>query len=144
MNTHPRIEMEGNHPTINGTKVLIHRINHLQEIIADPRFIVNDRNLYGEVQSHFMYGCLLCDHIWDLQYGYCPEWLPFILDTLGFEQRDGKRSRSSEDDDDKNKKANLNKTPTEVELLNETYADVVLQPMNEEEILKEDEEVEED
>ena len=137
INVHPRIEMEGSHPTVDGTKELLTRINNVQEIIEDPRYMVNERNLYGEVSSHFLYGCLLCDRIWDIQFGYCVECLPMILNHVGFDEQNATNKRDREDSDDEGgKRPNLNHTPTDQRVM--TYSETVLQPIQADEVELED------
>ena len=51
------------HPTINGTKQILHQINNLdkidQKLIWNPNFVTNER-MYRGVQSVFRYGCSCC------------------------------------------------------------------------------------
>ena len=134
INGHPRIEMEGTHPTIAGTRELLTRIDGVQKIIVDPRFMVNERNLYGEVNSHFLYGCLLCDRIWDIQNGYCAECRTMIMNHIGWDEEipGGKRDRTPSQEET-TKRPNLNSTPTDGELV-KTYNEVVIKPITAEEV----------
>ena len=128
INGHPRIEMEGTHPTVAGTKELLTRIDGVQSIITDPRFMVNERNLYGEVRSHYLYGCLLCDRIWDIQYGYCAECLTMILSHVGFEEQTPHKRGRTPSDDAMEKRPNLNSTPTALDTV-KAYSEAIMPPI---------------
>ena len=139
INAQPRIDMDGTHPSIEGTKELIKRIDNVVNIVEDERYIVNERNLYTEVTTRFMYGCLLCDTIWDIEYGYCKECLPFLLKHIGLEYQEpigGKRgSENVSSEEVENKKQNLNSTPNEEDNSVSTfgiltsYAETVMAPL---------------
>ena len=95
---------------------------------------VNDRNLYGEVSSHFLYGCLLCDRIWEIQNGYCAECRPMIMNHIGLDAEipGGKRDRTPSQDET-TKRPNLNSTPTDGEMVRR-YNEAVMKPITAEEV----------
>ena len=59
------VEMDGIHPTVPGTELLLKEVNQMTKIITDGRF-VTDKKMYRGVNSAFRYGCLFCPKYRDL------------------------------------------------------------------------------
>ena len=59
------VEMDGIHPTVQGTKKFLQLLHSKLNMIADARFIT-DKQLYRGVKSVFCYGCLFCHKYLDL------------------------------------------------------------------------------
>ena len=57
--------MDGIHPTMPGTELLLKEINQHTKIITDGRFIT-DKKMYRGVNSDIKYGCLSCPTYIDL------------------------------------------------------------------------------
>ena len=67
--------MDGYHPTVEGTKVLLQAIHEQVPIIVDGKFIVSDR-LYQGVVAVFRYDCLTCRGYLELDINlFCPKCL---------------------------------------------------------------------
>ena len=77
--------MEGIHPTVAGTKLLLQEIDKRTAIVSDERFIT-DTKMYRGVNSVFKYGCLFCHQYLDLNGAFiCPGCRPTPF-PLGEEQ----------------------------------------------------------
>ena len=77
--------MEGIHPTVDGTKLLLQEIDKRTAIVSDERFIT-DTKMYRGVNSVFKYGCLFCHQYLDLNGAFlCPVCRPTPF-PLGEEQ----------------------------------------------------------
>lgn len=69
------IHMDGYHPTVDGTKVLLTAIHGVVPMINNDKFIVCDR-LYQGVATAYKYGCLSCQEYLGLDQNYvCPRCL---------------------------------------------------------------------
>ena len=140
------IEMDGSHPTAVGTKKIIEQINQHDEIILNNEYVVSEKRLYSDVTAHYIYGCLLCDEIWDLQYGYCTNCLTNLRKHIGIEEEGAdksgqKRERQdgeTDENDENAKKSNNNVTPPKAAQENfnilQTYASQIIKPLTEGEL----------
>ena len=119
------VEMKGLHPTNDGTQEILDLLDQSLKkkgnppLVTNRHFITTSKVMYADVRDHYRYGCLGCNHIWDLRADYCLGCIETYKNPWTSILGKGKRRNEDEDNervDQDGKKVNLNTTPT--------YADV--------------------